>query len=71
MVREKIKKILFFTYNGEDIAVLDDFVYLDLTFTHNASFGKHKSHLLEQGQKAMFSVLREAKQLNLPVDMQL
>ena len=46
-------------------------MYLGVTFTHNAFFIKHKKHLLEQGRKAMFSVLRKTRKLNLPVDMQL
>ena len=53
------------------MAVADDFVYLGVTFTHNASFAKHKGHLLEQGRKAMFSVLRKTNMLNLPLDMKL
>ena len=46
-------------------------MYLGVTFTYNVSFTKHKNHLLEQGRKAMFSILRKTKKLNLPVDMQL
>ena len=69
--KRKIKEKPVFTYNGENIALVDDFVYLDVTFTHNVSFTKHKNHLLEQGRKAIFSVLRKIKKLNLPIDMQL
>ena len=46
-------------------------MYLGVTSTHNVSFTKHKNNLLEQGWKAMLSVLRKNKQLNLPIDMQL
>ena len=35
--------IFVFTYNGENLAVVDDFVYLGVTFTRNASFVKHKN----------------------------
>ena len=69
--KRKIKEKPVFTYNGETLAVVDDFVYLGVTFTRNASFVKHKKHLLEQGRKAMFSVLRKTRKLDLPVDMQL
>ena len=44
---------------------------MGLTFTHNGSFAKHKSSLLENGRKAMFSVLKKIKKLNLPADIQL
>ena len=32
-----------YIYNNESIAVVDDFVYLCITFTHNAYFTKHKN----------------------------
>lgn len=69
--KRKVKEKPVFTYNGENITVVDDFVYLGVTFTHNASFVKHKHHLLEQARKVMFSILRKIKKLNLPIDMQL
>ena len=46
-------------------------MYFGVTLTHNGSFTKHKTHLLEQVRKAMFSFLRKTKNLNLPIDMQL
>ena len=61
--KRKVKENPVITYNGEQIVVVDDFVYLGVTFTHNVSFTKHKNHLLEQGRKAMFSVLRKTKKL--------
>ena len=54
--KRKVKEKPVFTYNGENIALVDDFVYLGVTFTHNVSLTKHKNHLLEQGRKAVFSV---------------
>ena len=69
--KKKVKEKPVFTYNCENIVVVDDFVYLGVTFTHNGSFAKHKSSLLEQGRKAMFSVLKKIKRLNIPVDIQL
>lgn len=73
--QQKLKVVIFekkkLTKNGENIVVVDDFVYLGVTFNHNASFAKHKNHLLEQDRKAIFIVLRKTRKLNLPVDMQL
>ena len=40
--KRKVKEKPVFTYNGEQIVVVDDFVYLGVTFTHNVSFTKHK-----------------------------
>lgn len=59
--KRKVKEKPIFTYYGENIDVVDDLVYLGVTFTHNVCFAKHKSHLLEQCRKAMFSVLRKTK----------
>ena len=41
--KRKIKEKPVFTYNGENLAVVDDFVYLGVTFTRNASFVKNKN----------------------------
>ena len=52
--RSNINKILYekekknrenpaYIYNNESIAVVDDFVHLCITFTHNAYFTKHKN----------------------------
>ena len=67
--KRNIKEKPAFIYNGENVSVVADFVYLGVIFTHNGPFAKHKHHLLEQARKAMFSVLRKTK--NVPVDMQL
>lgn len=69
--KRKINEKPVFTYNGENLVVVDDFVYLGVTFTYNGTFTKHKNCLLEQGRKAMFSVLKKIRKLNLPVDIQL
>ena len=39
--KRNVKENPVFTYNGENIAVVDDFVYLGVTFTHNDYFTKH------------------------------
>ena len=58
-----------FTQNGEIFNVVDDFAYLGIMFMSNGSFSKNRVKLLEQGRKAMFSMLR--KSLGLPIDIQL
>ena len=60
--KRQSKDKLSFTDKGDNIAVVDDYVYiLCVTFTHIVSFTKHKGHLLEHDQKAMFSVLRKLR----------
>ena len=69
--KRKVKENLFLHIMGNKLLLLMIFLYLGVTFTHNVSFTKHKNQLLEQGRKAMFSVLRKTKKLNLLIDMQL
>ena len=68
--RRVINKPIF-TYNGNNIDVVDEFVYLDVTFSNNGNFSQIKLNLVEQGRKAMFSVLRKTRKLSLPIDIQL
>ena len=68
--RRVINKPIF-TYNGDNIDVVDEFVYLGVTFSNNGNFSKTKLNLVEQGRKAMFSVLRKTRKLSLPIDIQL
>ena len=46
-----------YTYNWDNVDVFDVFVYLGATFSNNSNFSKTKLNLVEQGRKAMFSVL--------------
>ena len=39
--------------------------------SHNGYFSKTKLNLVEQGRKAMFSVLIKTRKLGLPIDIQL
>ena len=54
-----------FTYNGQNLDIEDGFVYL------GALFSSKKERLAEQARKAMFSVLRKSRKLQLPIDLQL
>lgn len=60
-----------FTLNGEILNVVDDFVYLGIIFMSNGSFSKNRIKLLDQGRKAMYSMLRKCRSLGLPIDIQL
>ena len=50
---------------------MDDFSYLGIKFNYNGKFGKTKKHLVDQARKAMFSLVRKARKLFLPFDIQL
>ena len=56
-----------FTYNGQDLDIEDGFVYLGAFFSSNGRFINNNRRLAEQARKAMFSVLRKSRKLQLPV----
>jgi hypothetical protein len=60
-----------FTFNGEVINIEDDFTYLGIVFMSNGSFCKNKSKLVNQGRKALYSILKKSRKLNLPIDLQI
>ena len=45
--------------------------YLGIFFSSNGNFTVAIKHLVEQAQKAMFSILKRARVLKLPIDIQL
>ncbi|MCW4343991.1 MAG: reverse transcriptase family protein [Candidatus Thiodiazotropha endolucinida] len=77
---EKTKIVVFsggkqksyrFLFNGLELEVTNDYKYLGIWFTRGGSFLKAKTHLVEQANKAIFSLLKKIRRLNLPLDMQL
>ena len=72
--KSKWKGKHIFKYDGHVIPVGDtcSFKYLDVNLNYNGSFAKHRKHVIEQSQKAMFALLRRSRQLlDLPIDLQL
>ena len=60
-----------FAFNGEVINIEDDFTYLGIVFMSNGSVCKNKSKLVNQGRKALYSILKKSRKLNLPIDLQI
>ena len=60
-----------FAFNGEVINIEDDFTYLGIVFMSNGSFCKNKFKLVHQGRKALYSILKKSRKLNLPIDLQI
>ena len=60
-----------FKYNGESLNIVTNVQYLGIKFSCKGSFNDVKAHLVRQARKAIFIVLRKARKLNLPIDMQL
>ena len=69
--RGKIRKMPKFGFIEETIDVVWDFKYLGVQFNYNNKFKKAQQLQFSLANRAMFSLLRKCRQLNLPLDIQL
>lgn len=67
----KAKSNLHFYLNDTELEIVNDFTYLGVKFSKSGSFKSAKEHIAEQGNKALFSLLRKIRDLNLPYDVQI
>ena len=68
---KKFEHNLVFIYNGQALDIEDGFVYLGTLFSYNGRFIKNSQRLADHARKAMFSVLRKSRKLQLTDDLQL
>ena len=68
--RGKIGKMPKFNFNEETVDVRD-YKYLGVKFYYNNKFKKAQQLQFLLANRAMFSLLRKCRQLNLPLDKQL
>ena len=69
--KRKPKNLPVFTYNNEALENVSEFKYLGVYFKSNGNFNKHKMHIKETANKAMFALLSKGRVLQLPVDIML
>ena len=69
--RGKIRQMPKFNFNEETVDVVWDYKYLGLKFHYNNKFKKAQQLQFLLANRAMFSLLRKCRQLNLPLDIQL
>ena len=67
--RGKIRKIPSFQLNNQTLSVVDDYVYLGVTFNYNNKFRKAQTKQLNQARRAMYSLLSKSYSLDLPIDI--
>ena len=67
--RGKVRKYPTFKLGSSIIDVVDDYVYLGVTFNYNGSFRKAMDKQISQAKKAMFLLLQKVKILHLPLDI--
>lgn len=56
---------------GHDVEVVDSFKFLGVTFSKNRLFTTAKNNNVQQARKALFSLYRKIRNLELPIDCQL
>ena len=67
--RGRVTKYPVFKIGSKIVKVVDDYIYLGVTFNYNGSFKKAMIKQLTQAKKAMFAILQKAKVLMLPIDI--
>lgn len=60
-----------FTLNDNNIEVGYEYKYLGVLFSRSGSFFAAKKHMVCQAEKAMYSLIRKARALLLPIDLQI
>ena len=68
--RGKVKRFPTFKYGKNTIEVVSDYIYLGITMNFNNKFNKAINKQLDQGRKALFSMLVKTKKLNMPIDIE-
>ena len=59
-----------FTYNGNNLEIVNDFVYLGLNFSKTGSYVNAKKIIVNKGYKAMYEILKKGRLHNLSVSCQ-
>ena len=72
MVFTKERNINYtFTINGVQLEVVSEYKYLGILFSRSGSFSAAKVYIANQATRAMFSLLKKARDLLLPIDLQI
>jgi hypothetical protein len=69
--RGKVDNIPVFIYKEAPVEVVDSYNYLGIIFNYNGKPQKAVKRLFDQASKAMFGLLRKARKLSLPIDVQI
>ena len=56
---------------GVILEIVDDYSYLGICFKYNGSFAKAKQRLVDQAQKALFSIYQKIRNNSIPIHIQL
>jgi hypothetical protein len=68
--RGKIRKKPKLHFGQNEIDIVDDYLYLGVTFNYNGSFAKAINKQISQAKRALYSLISKFRKLYLPVDIQ-
>ena len=60
-----------FELNNSTLEIVKEFKYLGILFSKNNSFLATKKQIAEQGSRALYSLLRKSRNMQLPIDIQI
>ena len=69
--RGKVRRFTTFKYGCDIIEVVSDYVYLGVKINFDNTFAKAMKKQLDQGRRAQFSMLIKARNLDLPIYIQI
>ena len=69
--RGKVRNKPNIIFSQDKLEVVDHYDYLGVTFSYNGTFKLAMKKMYDVASRAMFSVLRKARKLNLDIDTQL
>jgi hypothetical protein len=69
--KRKCQQNFDFTLNGENLDVIDSYIYLGITFKYNGSFVDARKRLVEHAQRSLFAIHKKIRNQNIPIDLQL
>lgn len=67
----RCNKNIQFKFQNETIEVVEQYKYLGIYLGRSGSYAVAKKHIAEQGNKALFALIRKTRNLNLPYDIQI
>ena len=69
--KRKSRSNFEFKLQHETIEVVDSFSYLGILFKYNGCFSESRKKLVNQAQKSLFSIYKNIRNQNIPIDLQL
>ena len=59
-----------FTIGDKTVEIVHAFQYLGITFSYNGNFTANFQYLRKKGIRAMFAIIKKARAMSLPIDIQ-